>query len=214
MIGDQGVGKTSIINTLSRFYDINKGEITIDGISNTDFDLYEMRRSIAVVMQDVFLFSDSIYKNITLNNDNISREEVIKAARMVGVHDFIEQLPGGYDYNVQERGAVLSVGQRQLIAFLRAYVSNPSILVLDEATSSVDTTTEHAIQNAIQMLTLNRTSILIAHRLATIKAANNILVMDQGKIVESGDHNELLSLNGIYKRLYELSLFKEDNESD
>jgi ATP-binding cassette subfamily B protein len=212
IVGATGAGKTSIINTLSRLYDINHGEILIDGLPNTDYDLHELRESIAVVMQDVFLFSDTIYKNISLNNADISESEVQIAAKLVGVHDFIQQLPGEYDYNVQERGAVLSVGQRQLIAFLRAYVSNPTILVLDEATSSVDSETELAIQRAIQTLTRNRTSIIIAHRLATIKAADNILVMDHGKIVESGTHEELLKAKGIYKRLYELSLFKEEIE--
>ena len=214
IVGATGAGKTSIINTLSRFYDLNKGKVTIDNIPNTEFELHELRKSIAVVMQDVFLFSDSIYNNITLNNGNISREKVIEAAKLVGVHDFIEQLPGGYDYNVQERGAVLSVGQRQLIAFLRAYVSNPTILVLDEATSSVDTATEKAIQRAIQMLTHNRTSIIIAHRLATIKAADNIIVMDQGKIVESGTHNSLVKAKGVYSRLHELSLLKEEHQDN
>ena len=212
IVGATGAGKTSIINTLSRLYDINHGEILIDGLPNTDYDLHELRESIAVVMQDVFLFSDTMYKNISLNNADISESEVQIAAKLVGVHDFIQQLPGEYDYNVQERGAVLSVGQRQLIAFLRAYVSNPTILVLDEATSSVDSETELAIQRAIQTLTRNRTSIIIAHRLATIKAADNILVMDHGKIVESGTHEELLKAKGIYKRLYELSLFKEEIE--
>ncbi|HIA11631.1 MAG TPA: ABC transporter ATP-binding protein [Flavobacteriales bacterium] len=211
IVGATGAGKTSIINLLGRFYSINKGSVLIDGVDAADYSLEALRSSTAVVLQDVFLFSASIYNNITLNDDSITLETVQEAAKIVGVHDFIMSLPGGYDYNVQERGAVLSSGQRQLIAFLRAYVINPKILVLDEATSSVDTETEQLIQHAIQELTANRTSIVIAHRLATIQAADKIMVLARGKIVESGSHQELLALNGYYKMLYNLSLV--DNSS-
>jgi len=211
IVGATGAGKTSIINLLGRFYSINKGRVLIDGVDAADYSLEALRSSTAVVLQDVFLFSASIYNNITLNDDSIALETVQEAAKIVGVHDFIMSLPGGYDYNVQERGAVLSSGQRQLIAFLRAYVINPKILVLDEATSSVDTETEQLIQHAIQELTANRTSIVIAHRLATIQAADKIMVLARGKIVESGSHQELLALNGYYKMLYNLSLV--DNSS-
>lgn len=209
IVGATGSGKTTIINTLSRFYELNKGSIEIDGISHKEYSLDELRTNIAIVIQDVFLFSDTILNNITLNETSITKEEVIKASKEVGVHDFIEKLPGGYDYNVQERGAVLSAGQRQLIAFLRAYVTHPKILVLDEATSSIDTETEEAIQAAIQKLSTNRTAIIIAHRLATIQSADKILVMDDGNIIESGTHLELLKLGGKYKRLYELSQLDE-----
>jgi len=209
IVGATGSGKTTIINTLSRFYELNKGSIEIDGISHEKYPLDVLRTSIAVVIQDVFLFSDTILNNITLNESSITKEDVIKAAKEVGVHDFIEKLPGGYNYNVQERGAVLSAGQRQLIAFLRAYVTHPKILVLDEATSSIDTETEEAIQAAIQKLSTNRTAIIIAHRLATIQSADKILVMDDGNIIESGTHLELLKLGGKYKRLYELSQLDE-----
>ncbi|PCH97319.1 MAG: antibiotic ABC transporter ATP-binding protein [Bacteroidetes bacterium] len=208
IVGATGAGKTSIINLLGRFYSINKGRILIDGIETQDYSLEALRGSTAVVLQDVFLFSDSIFNNITLNDESINLETVQEAAKIVGVHDFIMSLPGGYDYNVQERGAVLSVGQRQLIAFLRAYVSNPKILVLDEATSSVDTETEQLIQHAIQQLTANRTSIVIAHRLATIQASDMIIVMHHGEIKESGTHNALLEINGQYKKLYDLSLIE------
>ena len=207
IVGATGAGKTSIINLLSRFYEINKGGIYIDGIDTKDFTLETLRKNIAVVLQDVFLFSDTIFNNITLNDREITRKQVIDAAKIVGVHEFIEKLPGGYDYNVRERGIVLSVGQRQLIAFLRAYVFNPRILVLDEATSSVDTESEILIQRALKKLTENRTSIIIAHRLATVQAADNIIVMDHGKIIETGNHQQLLKLNGHYKKLFELQYF-------
>jgi len=204
IVGGSGAGKSTIINLLSRFYEIDKGTITIDNHNINTFTLDSLRSQIAVVLQDVFLFSDTIYSNITLNNPNITEEEVYEAAKKIGVHSFIESLPNGYQYNVKERGAMLSSGQRQLIAFLRAYVSNPSILILDEATSSIDTHSEELIQNAIATLTKGRTSIVIAHRLATIVNADHILVMDQGKIVEQGTHNSLLNVsNGYYKGLYE-----------
>lgn len=204
IVGSSGAGKSTIINLLSRFYEINNGTITIDNNNINNFTLDSLRTQIAVVLQDVFLFSDTIYNNITLNNTNITEPQVIEAAKKIGVHDFIESLPGGYQYNVKERGAMLSSGQRQLIAFLRAYVSNPSILILDEATSSIDTYSEELIQSAIQKLTKGRTSIVIAHRLATIVNADLIIVMDQGKIVEQGTHNSLLLIeNGYYKGLYD-----------
>ncbi|RRJ92672.1 ABC transporter ATP-binding protein [Paenimyroides tangerinum] len=204
IVGGSGAGKSTIINLLSRFYEIDKGKITIDKHNINDFTLDSLRSQIAVVLQDVFLFSDTIYNNITLNNPNISEEEVYEAAKKIGVHDFIQTLPEGYQYNVKERGAMLSSGQRQLIAFLRAYVSNPSILILDEATSSIDTHSEELIQSAIGTLTKGRTSIVIAHRLATIVNADHIIVMDQGEIVEQGTHSELVEFeNGYYKGLYE-----------
>ncbi|SRX54050.1 ABC transporter ATP-binding protein [Aequorivita sp. CIP111184] len=211
IVGATGAGKSTIINLLNRFYEINSGEIMIDGISVKEYKLSSLRNQIAVVLQDVFLFADSILNNITLNNPNISEEEVIAAAKEIGVHKFIESLPGGYHYNVKERGSMLSSGQRQLIAFLRAYVSKPSILVLDEATSSVDTYSEEMIQTATDKITKGRTSIVIAHRLATIKKADKIIVMDAGKIVEEGTHKELLKLqNGFYRNLYEVQFMAEE----
>jgi ATP-binding cassette subfamily B multidrug efflux pump len=204
IVGSTGAGKTTIINLLNRFYEIKSGKITIDNQNINEFTLPSLRRQIAVVLQDVFLFADTIFNNITLNDPSISRETVIVAAQKIGVHDFIMSLPEGYDYNVKERGIMLSSGQRQLIAFLRAYVCNPSILILDEATSSIDTHTEELIQKAIDALTKNRTSIIIAHRLATIINANKIIVMDKGKIVEIGTHQQLLAQpQGYYKNLYE-----------
>ncbi len=211
IVGATGAGKSTIINLLNRFYEINSGEILIDGISLKEYKLSSLRNQIAVVLQDVFLFADSILNNITLNNPNISEEEVIAAAKEIGVHKFIESLPGGYHYNVKERGSMLSSGQRQLIAFLRAYVSKPSILVLDEATSSVDTYSEEMIQTATDKITKGRTSIVIAHRLATIKKADKIIVMDAGKIVEEGTHKKLLKLqNGFYRNLYEVQFMAEE----
>ncbi|MBN8696923.1 MAG: ABC transporter ATP-binding protein [Bacteroidetes bacterium] len=209
LVGATGAGKSSIINLLNRFYEYNKGTISIDGINIRDYELTSLRKNIGVVLQDVFLFSDSIMNNITLNNPEISKEKVIEAAKIVGAHDFISKLPNGYDYNVMERGAMLSVGQRQLISFIRAYIYNPKILVLDEATSSIDTESEQMIQYAINKLTENRTSIVIAHRLATIQKADKIIVIEKGEIIEEGTHQELLKQNGHYKRLFELQ-FKED----
>ncbi len=204
IVGSTGAGKSTIINLLNRFYEINSGVITIDSINVRDYTINSIRKQIAIVLQDVFLFADTIYNNITLGNPNITRNQVIEAAKKIGVHNFIMQLPGGYDYNVKERGVMLSSGQRQLIAFLRAYVSNPSILILDEATSSIDTYSEELIQQATETITKNRTSIVIAHRLATIVNADRIIVMDQGKIVEQGNHESLLkNENGFYKNLYE-----------
>tara|TARA_B110000263_G_scaffold249464_1_gene267152 strand:- start:795 stop:2561 length:1767 start_codon:yes stop_codon:yes gene_type:complete len=205
IVGATGAGKSTIINLLSRFYEFDSGDIKIDGISICDYDLKVLRKHVAVVLQDVFLFADSLYNNITLFNTDISKEQVIKAAKQIGVHDFIKSLPEGYNYNVKERGVMLSSGQRQLIAFLRAYISKPNILVLDEATSSVDSYSEEIIQNAIDTLTQGKTSIVIAHRLATVKNADRIVVMDKGVIVEQGTHKGLLKVpNGFYAKLHEV----------
>mgnify|MGYP003439294356 CR=1 FL=1 len=204
IVGATGAGKTTIINLLNRFYEINSGTIQVDNQNINTFTLESLRKQIAIVLQDVFLFADTILNNITLNNDTISREKVIEAAQEIGVHDFIMSLPEGYDYNVKERAVMLSSGQRQLIAFLRAYVSKPSILILDEATSSIDTYSEELIQKATETITKGRTSIVIAHRLATIINADTIIVMDKGHIVESGNHVELINKpNGFYKNLYD-----------
>ena len=211
LVGATGAGKSTIINLLSRFYEINGGEISIDGISIKEYTLPSLRSHIAVVLQDVFLFADTILNNITLGDETITEETVIAAAKEIGVHEFISSLPDGYHYNVKERGTMLSSGQRQLIAYLRAYVSTPSILVLDEATSSVDSYSEEMIQTATDKITKGRTSIIIAHRLATIKKASQIIVMDSGKIVEKGTHKELLKKeNGFYKNLYEVQFMKEE----
>lgn len=209
LVGATGAGKSSIINLLNRFYEYNKGAITIDDIDVRDYELSSLRKNIGVVLQDVFLFSDSFANNISLNNPEITREKIIESAKIVGAHDFISKLPNGYDYNAMERGAMLSVGQRQLISFIRAYVYNPRILVLDEATSSIDTESEKLIQQAIEILTKGRTSIIIAHRLATIQKADKIIVMDKGEIIEMGNHQQLLKQNGQYRRLFELQ-FKEE----
>ena len=213
LVGATGAGKSSIINLLNRFYEYNKGRISIDGIDIRNYELTSLRKNIGVVLQDVFLFSDTLANNISLNNTDIKREQIIEAAKLVGAHDFIMNLPNGYDYNAMERGAMLSVGQRQLISFIRAYVYNPKILVLDEATSSIDTESEQLIQSAIELLTEGRTSIIIAHRLATIQKADKIIVMDKGEIIESGNHQELLKLNGQYKRLFELQFKEEINRN-
>ncbi|WP_271855490.1 ABC transporter ATP-binding protein [Patiriisocius marinus] len=210
IVGSTGAGKSTIINLLNRFYEINSGEILIDGVSIKKYTLNSLRSQIAVVLQDVFLFADTILNNITLNNPDITEETVRAAAHEIGVAKFIDTLPGGFSYNVKERGAMLSSGQRQLIAFLRAYVSKPGILILDEATSSVDTYSEEMIQTATEKITKGRTSIVIAHRLATIKKADKILVMDAGKIVETGTHAELLKReNGYYRNLYEVQFMTE-----
>ena len=210
IVGATGAGKSTIINLLNRFYEINSGQILIDGIDSKDYTLASLRSHIAVVLQDVFLFADTIANNISLKDDSITIETIEQAAKEIGVHEFIASLPGGYEYNVKERGSMLSSGQRQLIAFLRAYVSNPSILILDEATSSVDTYSERLIQRATEKITEGRTSIIIAHRLATIKKADKILVMDAGKIVESGTHRELLKKEGYYNNLYEAQFMEEE----
>ncbi len=211
IVGATGAGKSTIINLLNRFYDIQKGEICVDGVNIKSMTLQSLRAQIAVVLQDVFLFADTILNNITLNNDTVTEAEVQQAAKDIGIHDFIMSLPNGYHYNVKERGVMLSSGQRQLISFLRAYVTNPSILVLDEATSSVDSYSEQLIQDATDKITKGRTSIVIAHRLATIKKADKIIVMDAGKIVEEGTHKTLLKKeNGYYKNLYEVQFMKEE----
>jgi ATP-binding cassette subfamily B protein len=207
-VGATGAGKSSIINLLSRFYDINRGTIEVDGVDVHEYELGYLRRNIGVVLQDVFLFSDTIENNITLGDKRISREKMIEAAKLVGVHEFIERLPGGYAYNVMERGSTLSVGQRQLISFVRAMVQDPKIIVLDEATSSVDTETEEMIQNAISKLMKGRTAIVIAHRLSTIQKAHNIIVVDKGQIVEQGNHEALLQREGTYANLYRMQ-YKE-----
>jgi ATP-binding cassette subfamily B multidrug efflux pump len=203
-VGATGAGKSSIVNILSRFYEFQEGTISLDNQDIRKYTLDAVRSQISVVLQEVFLFSDSIYNNITLSNKDISREQVIEASKIVGAHEFIMALPGGYDYNVKERGVMLSSGQRQLIAFIRAYVANPSVLVLDEATSSVDTESEELIQSAIEKLTKGRTSIIIAHRLSTIQQADKIVVLEKGRIIEHGSHKELLSHDGQYKKLFEL----------
>ncbi len=204
IVGATGAGKSTIINLINRFYEIDSGTISIDSIPVEDYELSSLRNQIAIVLQDVFLFSDSILNNITLKNSLITESQVIDAAKKIGIHDFIMTLPGGYHYNVKERGVMLSSGQRQLIAFLRAYVSSPRILILDEATSSVDSYAEQMIQYATDTITRGRTSIIIAHRLATIKKADKIIVMDKGVIVEEGTHRELLKKsNGYYKNLYD-----------
>ena len=203
IVGPTGAGKTSLINLISRYYEFQKGKITIDDLDIRDVDINMLRSKIAVVLQDVFLFNTTILENITIGDLKISRREVIKAAKKVGVHEFINQLPGGYDFEVKERGGLLSSGQRQIIAFLRAYVYQPQLLILDEATSSIDSLSEEFIQNATEEITKNRTSIIIAHRLSTIQNADSILVMDDGVIVEKGSHRELLRKKGQYYELYQ-----------
>lgn len=210
-VGATGAGKSSIVNLLGRFYEYQKGQILIGDKDIKELELNYLRKNIAIVLQDVFLFSDTIHNNITLNNPNITREQVIEAAKAVKAHRFIEKLPGGYDYHVGERGGVLSVGQRQLLAFIRAYVYNPSILILDEATSSVDNESEEMIQQATEELTKGRTSIVIAHRISTIQKANQIIVLDKGEIKEKGTHQELLTLNGWYKNLFEKQFSEQKN---
>ncbi|WP_270088941.1 ABC transporter ATP-binding protein [Sphingobacterium sp. SYP-B4668] len=204
LVGATGAGKSSVINILSRFYEINKGQILLDGVDIREYELNYLRQTIATVLQDVFLFSDSINKNINLNDPSISNENIIEAAKQVGAYDFIMRLPQGFDYEVQERGATLSSGQAQLISFIRALVHEPKILILDEATSSVDTETEELIQSAIDNLMEGRTAIVIAHRLSTIQKADKIIVLDKGEIKEIGNHQELLSIDGYYKKLYDL----------
>jgi subfamily B ATP-binding cassette protein MsbA len=211
IVGATGAGKSTIINLLNRFYDIDSGVIKIDNTNIQKFSLSALRGQIAVVLQDVFLFADTILNNITLNNPDITEAEVVKAAKAIGIHDFISSLPNGYHYNVKERGVMLSSGQRQLISFLRAYMTNPSILILDEATSSVDNYAEQLIQKATDKITEGRTSIIIAHRLATIQQADKIVVMDAGKIVEIGTHQSLLEKeNGYYRNLYEVQFLNAE----
>lgn len=204
LVGATGAGKSSVINILSRFYEIQKGQILLDGIDIREYDLNFLRENIATVLQDVFLFSDTVRNNISLNNPAIKLEDIIEASKKVGAYDFISQLPGGFDYQVQERGATLSSGQGQLISFIRALVHNPKILILDEATSSIDTETEQTIQSAIDKMMRGRTAIVIAHRLSTIQKADKIIVLDKGELKEIGSHQELLRLEGYYKNLYNL----------
>ncbi|RFC53736.1 ABC transporter ATP-binding protein [Brumimicrobium aurantiacum] len=202
-VGATGAGKSSIVNLLSRFYEYQKGTIQIGESDIRSVDLNYLRQNISIVLQDVFLFSNTILNNITLGDENITKEQVVEAAKAVGAHDFIMKLPNNYDYEIGERGGVLSTGQQQLLAFIRAYVFNPHILILDEATSSVDNESEEMIQKATEKLTVGRTSIVIAHRLSTIQSADKIVVLDQGRVMEAGNHQELLSKDGFYKNLYE-----------
>ena len=211
-VGATGAGKSSIVNLLGRFYEYQKGEIRIDDIDINEIELSFLRKNVAIVLQDVFLFSDTILNNITLNDPDISREQVIEASKAVGAHKFIEKLPGGYDYEVGERGGVLSVGQRQLLSFIRAYVYNPHVLILDEATSSVDSESEEMIQHATEHLTKGRTSIVIAHRLSTIQNADKIVVLDKGEIMEQGSHSELLKQDGFYKTLHDMQFSEIGNK--
>ena len=211
VVGATGAGKSTLINILSRFYEFESGQVTLDGVNIKDYDRSWLRKQIGVVLQDVFLFADSIYNNITLWDTSISEDDVIAAAKKIGVHDFISSLPDGYHFNVKERGGMLSTGQRQLIAFLRAYVIQPKILVLDEATSSIDTHAEKLIQKATKEITKGKTSLVIAHRLATIQRADSIIVLDKGMIVESGTHSALLKIEGgYYKNLYEVQFVKAE----
>ena len=210
LIGATGAGKSSIINLVGRMYEFQKGEILIDDIDIRKYDLHSLRNQVAVVLQDVFLFSDTVFNNITLNDSEVKREVVIEASKAIGADEFINKLPGAYDFNVMERGAMLSVGQRQLISFIRAYVFNPKILILDEATSSIDSESEELIQKATSKLTYGRSSIVIAHRLATIQNADKIIVLDHGRKMEEGNHQELLKQNGLYKELYEIQFESTD----
>ncbi len=214
IVGHTGSGKTTIISLINRLYKINKGDILIDDTSIYDFDIELLRKKIAVVLQDVFLFSGTVYENISLRNDSITPDMVKEAAKIIGVHDFIMQLPGGYNYNVMERGSTLSLGQRQLISFIRALLYDPSILILDEATSSIDSESERLIQQAIDMMIKGRTSIVIAHRLSTIRKANKIIVMDKGKVVEAGTHDELMKREGYYFKLHKLQFEKQETVTE
>jgi len=210
IVGSTGAGKSTIINLLSRFYENDIGLITLDGISIKDFSIQSLRKHVGVVLQDVFLFADTIFNNIVLFNPEIKKEDVYKAAKKIGVHEFISSLPGGYEYNVRERGVMLSSGQRQLIAFLRIYLSNPSVLVLDEATSSIDSYSEELIQKSLKKITEKKTAIVIAHRLSTIKNSDRIIVMDKGRIVEIGSHDELISIDGgHYSQLYQIQFLQQ-----
>jgi ATP-binding cassette subfamily B protein len=204
LVGATGSGKSSITNLIPRFYEFNSGEINLDAKDIREYELNYLRSNIGIVLQDVFLYSDTILNNITLNNSSITKDEVVAAAKSIGAHEFIMNMPGDYNYNVKERGATLSVGQRQLLAFLRAYVHKPAILILDEATSSIDTATEALIQKATEVLTQGRTSIVVAHRLATIQKADKVIVLEKGEIIEQGSIDELLAKEGQFKKLYDL----------
>ena len=209
IVGATGAGKSTLINLLSRFYEFENGQIRLDDRSIKDFSLQSLRKHVGIVLQDVFLFADTIFNNITLYNPDVTRAVVYEAAQKIGVHNFIQSLPGGYDYNVKERGVVLSSGQRQLIAFLRVYIANPSVLILDEATSSIDSHSEELIKNATYKITSSKTSVLIAHRLSTIENADRIVVMDSGSIVEQGTHKELLKIkDGFYAQLYKIQFLE------
>ncbi|MFM7768039.1 MAG: ABC transporter ATP-binding protein, partial [Bacteroidota bacterium] len=210
LVGATGSGKTTIISLINRFYEIQKGAILIDGVDIRDYRLEELRSSIAVVLQDVFLFSDTIKNNVSMGDDTINHEKIQEGAKRIGLDRLIQSLPGGLEYRVGERGTLLSMGQRQLISFLRAWVHDPAVLVLDEATSSIDSESEHLIINATEELTKGRTSIVIAHRLATIRHANCILVLDKGILVEQGSHQELLAKKGFYHKLYEVQFSQQD----
>ena len=213
IVGATGSGKTTIVNLLTRFYDPQNGSIELDNININDLDILSLRSKIALVLQDVFLFADTLLNNITLWNKSISFDNVVDAAKKIGIHDFIMSLPNGYNYNVKERGVMLSQGQRQLISFLRAYLKYPSILILDEATSSIDSNSEELIQNATKKITENKTSIIIAHRLSTILNSDRILVMDDGRLVESGTHSELIKKEkGYYRNLYEIQFKKSETK--
>ncbi len=209
LVGATGAGKSSIINLISRFYDIQKGEILIDGVNIKDYDKYQLRRNIGVVLQDVFLFSGNIRDNIRLNNRDISEEEIIRVAKYVNAHNFIDKLPNKYDEAVTERGSTLSAGERQLLSFARTRAFDPNILILDEATSNIDTETEILIQDALQKLIKGRTTIAIAHRLSTIQNSDKIIVLHKGRIREMGNHQDLLEKKGLYYDLYKLQ-YKED----
>jgi ATP-binding cassette, subfamily B, multidrug efflux pump len=209
IVGSTGSGKTTIISLLNRLYEPQKGSIQIDGKNIDTYNLDFLRSRIGVVLQDVFLFSGSIYDNVTLRNPSITKQQVEEAARLIGMHYFIMQLPGGYDYNVMERGATLSVGQRQLLSFIRCLLYNPAIIILDEATSSIDTESELLIQEAIDKLVAGRTAIVIAHRLSTIRKAHQIMVMERGEVVEIGSHEALLQQNGAYAKLHYMQFQKE-----
>jgi ATP-binding cassette subfamily B protein len=209
IVGPTGAGKSSIISLLNRFYTVQKGEILIDGINILEYDLKSLRSRISLVLQDVFLFSDTIAGNIAMLDPSVSRETIIRCSRNIGADVFIDRLPGGYEYQVGERGALLSMGQRQLLSFIRAQVQNPAILILDEATSSIDSESEALITRATRVVTSNRTSIVIAHRLSTVRNADRILVLSKGQVAESGTHEELLNINGLYKQLHDIQFTAE-----
>ncbi|WP_332018787.1 ABC transporter ATP-binding protein, partial [Kaistella sp.] len=214
IVGATGAGKSTIISLITRLYDINSGKILLDDVALKDYELYNLRSHIGVVLQDVFLFHGTIFENLTFGDESITLEKIKAVAKDIEVDEFIESLPGGYDYVVRERGSSISLGQRQLLSFLRAYLSDPKILILDEATSSIDHQSEKLIQRATEKITKNRTSIIIAHRLSTIEKADKIIVMEKGRIVEEGKHLELLDKNGYYSTLYRAQLKRDVAESE